>query len=232
MLAGTTLPTHGRGVAGAGIKVGYAPGRPAPPLIATAYLAHHTRMCLLLHGGGQARADALAERLGLGAMVDEPRGALSKGSLQKVVVIQAMLARPALVVLDEPFSGLDVDGSQALCELIAEATATATATATASTVVFSDHPARDVRPNAELVWSLSDDDMQEHPGARPMLRLPELPGAINTGNDGKGVRLVIGSQDSDRALAALVSHGWHVVTVGRREPRPGRLDAVGHADPR
>ena len=56
-----------------------------------------------------ARTAALQwlDRLGLADRADVKLDALSKGNQQKVQFISAILHRPAFVVLDEPFSGLD-----------------------------------------------------------------------------------------------------------------------------
>ncbi|HEX3873253.1 MAG TPA: hypothetical protein VHW26_03830 [Solirubrobacteraceae bacterium] len=51
----------------------------------------------------------LARALRLESLLAESLGALSKRSLQKVVMIAALLGRPRLVVLDEPIAGLDAD---------------------------------------------------------------------------------------------------------------------------
>jgi ABC-2 type transport system ATP-binding protein len=59
--------------------------------------------------GGQAgrRADELLDQLGLGHVKDRKIEALSKGMAQKVQLITAIAHEPELVILDEPFSGLD-----------------------------------------------------------------------------------------------------------------------------
>jgi ABC-2 type transport system ATP-binding protein len=51
--------------------------------------------------------DAWLERLGLSAWSDKQVQTLSKGMAQKVQFIAAVVAQPELVLLDEPFSGLD-----------------------------------------------------------------------------------------------------------------------------
>lgn len=43
---------------------------------------------------------------------------LSKGSIQKIGLIQAMLVTPTLLVLDEPFAGLDKDSREELIKLL------------------------------------------------------------------------------------------------------------------
>jgi ABC-2 type transport system ATP-binding protein len=57
--------------------------------------------------GARAASRPLLERLGLADRAKERVGSLSKGNQQKVQFVGAILHRPALVVLDEPFSGLD-----------------------------------------------------------------------------------------------------------------------------
>jgi ABC-2 type transport system ATP-binding protein len=56
---------------------------------------------------GAAEVDGWLERLGLGAWGGARVEALSKGMAQKVQFIAAVVHRPELLVLDEPFTGLD-----------------------------------------------------------------------------------------------------------------------------
>jgi ABC-2 type transport system ATP-binding protein len=62
--------------------------------------------------------DAWLERMGLGAWAGKKVEALSKGMAQKVQFIAAVVARPELVLLDEPFSGLDPVNTEVLREAI------------------------------------------------------------------------------------------------------------------
>jgi ABC-2 type transport system ATP-binding protein len=55
----------------------------------------------------RAAAEAWLERMELADRRNEPLKSLSKGNQQKVQFISAVLHRPRLAVLDEPFSGLD-----------------------------------------------------------------------------------------------------------------------------
>ncbi|RAU97604.1 ATP-binding cassette domain-containing protein [Paenibacillus sp. YN15] len=49
---------------------------------------------------------------------DAPIRFFSKGMLQKVGIMQAMLEQPALLLMDEPFSGLDVDSQGDLVRIL------------------------------------------------------------------------------------------------------------------
>jgi ABC-2 type transport system ATP-binding protein len=61
----------------------------------------------------------LAEAFGLSDYVDTPIGALSKGNRQKVALVAALIHEPPLLILDEPFTGLDVASSKVLKEILA-----------------------------------------------------------------------------------------------------------------
>jgi ABC-2 type transport system ATP-binding protein len=73
------------------------------------------------------------ERMGLAAWADKPVEALSKGMSQKVQFIATVVARPQLVILDEPFSGLDPVNADVLRDAILGLKKEGT------TVIFSTH---------------------------------------------------------------------------------------------
>jgi ABC-2 type transport system ATP-binding protein len=77
--------------------------------------------------------DAWLERLDLAAWAGKKVEALSKGMAQKVQFIAAVVARPELVLLDEPFSGLDPVNAEVLREAILDLRREGT------TVLFSTH---------------------------------------------------------------------------------------------
>jgi ABC-2 type transport system ATP-binding protein len=73
------------------------------------------------------------ERLGLSAWIDKKVQTLSKGMQQKVQFISTVITKPELVILDEPFSGLDPVNLEVLREAILELRRDGT------TVIFSTH---------------------------------------------------------------------------------------------
>lgn len=82
---------------------------------------------------GKRRAVALLEEHGLGHAMKRQMRTLSKGMAQKVQLLSAIAHEPELVILDEPFSGLDPvnqQGLEAIIRGLAERGAT---------VVFSTH---------------------------------------------------------------------------------------------
>ncbi len=60
----------------------------------------------------------LLERMGLAELADRPIGDLSGGQLQRALIAKALAPRPALLVLDEPTTGIDSLGQRQFIELI------------------------------------------------------------------------------------------------------------------
>jgi zinc transport system ATP-binding protein len=60
------------------------------------------------------------DRVGLGAVADAPLRTLSGGMQQRAFIAKALAARPALLVLDEPTTGVDAESQEALAELLAD----------------------------------------------------------------------------------------------------------------
>jgi ABC-2 type transport system ATP-binding protein len=76
---------------------------------------------------------AWIERLQLGRWIDRKVQTLSKGMSQKVQFLATIVARPTLLILDEPFSGLDPVNADALRDAVLDLRRGG------ATVVFSTH---------------------------------------------------------------------------------------------
>jgi ABC-2 type transport system ATP-binding protein len=135
-------PTSGR------IEVlGRAPGRDQAPLIGflpeerglyrqmsvLGVIAYFGRLKGLSAREARRAAARLIEQLDLVEWARRPVGRLSKGMSQKVQVATALVNAPRLLLLDEPFSGLDPVNQSLLEDLVREASRAG------ATVVFSTH---------------------------------------------------------------------------------------------
>ena len=101
-----------------------------------------------LHGFSRAdataRARALLVRLGLGERLEDLVEALSLGNQQRAQLAAALVHEPAVLILDEPFSGLDPLAVDAVAAVLQERAAAGAA------VLFSSH-------QLDLVERLCDD---------------------------------------------------------------------------
>ena len=66
------------------------------------------------------RAYASLERVHGEDLLDKPMGALSGGQLQRVLLALALDPVPHILILDEPFSGVDVEGEHQLISMLDE----------------------------------------------------------------------------------------------------------------
>jgi ABC-2 type transport system ATP-binding protein len=85
----------------------------------------HLELAARLHHAKdwRARADDLIERLALDEVVDLPAGAYSHGQSRRLSMAMALVARPPLLLVDEPFDGVDLDGVDTITDLLVEARA-------------------------------------------------------------------------------------------------------------
>lgn len=72
-----------------------------------------------LDDGAQRTAEAL-ERVGLTALAERRVGSLSRGQQQRLAIARATLHRPAVLLLDEPDTGLDLEAFELLARVLAE----------------------------------------------------------------------------------------------------------------
>jgi len=85
------------------------------------------------HAASRKEIQQWLERLGLAEWGQHKVEALSKGMSQKVQFIATVIAQPELLLLDEPFSGLDPINAEVLRELVLEQVRRG------ATVLFSTH---------------------------------------------------------------------------------------------
>jgi zinc/manganese transport system ATP-binding protein len=66
----------------------------------------------------QARIDEVIELVGAGGYATRPIGALSGGEQQRLLIAQALVRRPEVLILDEPLDSLDLPNQAAVAGLV------------------------------------------------------------------------------------------------------------------
>ena len=179
------------------------------------------------------RAHELLEDFGLGEWADQRCEALSKGMGQKVQVLGTLLHEPELVILDEPFSGLDPVNMEVMREAILRMRREG------RTVIFSTHIMDQAERLCDAIFlihhgrKLLDGSLTEvkASGSRGVLLdydgdggiLRELPGVERLNDSGKQAEIFLEpGMDAQELLASLVGR----LTVRRFDLREPSLHEI------
>ena len=179
------------------------------------------------------RAKELLVRYGLGDWLDKKCEAMSKGMGQKVQVLGTIIHEPELVILDEPFSGLDPVNRDLMKDLILDMKRQG------RTVIFSTHGMEHAEQLCDFVMMIHKSRLQfagtlsevkqgrdraiqlDYDGDGQVLQT--LPGARRVNDHGKHAEIFLQEgQDPQQALRWLVDH----VTVKRFDYREPSLHEV------
>jgi ABC-2 type transport system ATP-binding protein len=167
------------------------------------------------------RIDAWLERVDLSERADDLVQGLSKGMQQKLQFIAAVVHEPEVVILDEPFSGLDPINQQALREIVGEIRRSE------RTILFSTHIIEHAERLCDHVCILSrgravvEGELarvkREHGGRHVGLTLdpwtPEAVAAVRAApesarirEDGHAIELTLAEGADPRALLSRLVH--------------------------
>jgi ABC-2 type transport system ATP-binding protein len=159
-------------------RLGYVPEEPHlyAHLSGTEYLVMVGQLRDIARRVASERIDGLLRSFGLYDDRHVPISAYSKGMRQKILLAAALLHNPELVLLDEPFSGLDVGSALILRSLIEELARRG------KVVLFSSHELETVERLCSHVVILhrgrvvADDSIER---LRTLMALPTLEGIFS-----------------------------------------------------
>ncbi|MGW5248925.1 ABC transporter ATP-binding protein [Streptomyces sp. NPDC004129] len=232
--AGLVRPTSGT-VHGHPSRIGYVPERlPADMrLSARSYLLHMGRIQGIGTATATRRSRELLDQLSVEGDLDAPISTLSKGNAQKVALAQAMLADPQLLVLDEPWSGLDARTHRTLMDCLANRRAAGVV------LLLTEHRPGTIAASADAIYRLHrgrlvedlEDETPPEPKAfaidlgvapapapatgmpQPVEALSALPGVVVAREERGRVCLEVVAERSDMVLAEALRQGYTVRKV-------------------
>jgi ABC-2 type transport system ATP-binding protein len=140
----------------------------------------------------QARIDGFLSLFGLDDDRHAPLSAYSKGMRQKILISAALIHNPAIVILDEPNSGLDVTTTFVLRSLVQSLAAEG------RMIVYSSHVLESVERVATDVIILNDGRVVAHDSVSRLRELMEL------GSLEQVFRQLVIETDIDRVARDLV----------------------------
>lgn len=158
--------------------------------------------------------DAWLARLDLTAYRDKKIQELSKGMHRRLQFIIAVIHRPAVLILDEPFSGLDPINTRTFKDIILDLSAHGT------TIIMSTHQMDEVERMCDRILMLNNgkmvlygnlDEIRQQFGLSVEVRyegtLPHLDNVLGVNDSGNAAELVVGKDaDTQAILKTLVQH--------------------------
>jgi ABC-2 type transport system ATP-binding protein len=217
-------------------RFGYMPEERGlyPKMRAADQLAYLARLHGLQRADAAAAAALWLERMGLGERSGDRVEALSLGNQQRVQLAAALVHEPAVLILDEPFSGLDPIGVDVMSEVLRERSAAGVP------VLFSSHQLELVERVCDSVAIIKDGRLVASGtvaelrarGGRGAWRvivdgaapgwLQGVPGTREISSDTRGVLVVLEGADEQQLLDAARAAG-RVQHFAREEPTLAEL---------
>jgi ABC-type multidrug transport system ATPase subunit len=198
LLAGILLPSRGEITARPAV-IGYAPERfpSRQPFTVRRYLEHLAAMRGIDGVAADHQINSRLDLLGLGPFAAEHLPNLSKGTAQKVGLAQASLGEPQLLLLDEPWAGLDREARHVVPVLAREVVTRGGA------VVFSDHERRAGELATNAHWEIRD-------GAVAVSRTADPTSPASPADPLAVLRVEVPRPDVERLGAELRARGYSV----------------------
>ena len=170
------------------------------------------------------------ERLQVKGKLTDKIKSLSKGNQQKVQLIITLLHEPNLIILDEPFSGLDPVNTEILKQVIIEEKERG------ATIIFSDHVMTNVEELCDKIIMLRDgkvildgsvQEVRNRYGktrlfvssALSQAELEALPHVSKASLTNQGTwRLILDDEAAGRELFDLLTKGQYIATFDQQAP--------------
>jgi len=126
--------------------------------------ARKNLLLLSMLSGRNVTVDRALDLVGLVAVASRKVGTLSMGMRQRLGLAQALLTDPELLLLDEPASGLDVESTQEMLDLLR-----GLADSAGVTIVFASHMLHEVETLCDRVAILKEGRLLACEGAHNLL---------------------------------------------------------------
>jgi len=205
-------------------RLGFLPEHPYfyEYLTGREFLRFSAQLCGVKTGEREKRIEALLHRVGMANRSDIKMRKFSKGMIQRIGLAHALIHDPDLVILDEPFSGLDPVGRKELRDIITDLRTEG------KSVFFSSHIIQDMELICDRVAIMLNGNIRRIGALKDMLRdtiqnieivfrhpqpdlIPGLQRNVVQTQDG----FIMKTEESHKkqAIERLVTHNAEIVSV-------------------
>lgn len=196
-------------------RFSYVPEKfPAINMTARAYLKYMAEIDgIYLKTDSMDKINALAKDFFMESMLDKPMKNLSKGTLQKICVMQAIMSNPEVLLLDEPLSGQDTDSQEVFIEKIKNIKKQGTI------ILLSAHEPDIINSLGDSVYTIKECKISRYenkPQTRYVIWLPEDKNMIPAPEMKKaenGYYVLSDEQMLYLEIKRLQKEGWHIGKV-------------------
>ncbi|GAB6640609.1 ABC transporter ATP-binding protein [Streptococcus uberis] len=170
------------------------------------------------------------EKLDVKGKITDKIKSLSKGNQQKIQLIITLIHRPDLIILDEPFSGLDPVNTAILKKIILEEKDRG------ATIIFSDHVMTNVEELCDQLIMIQDgkielngsiQDIRQSFGKTRLYLSPEIdkslldeiPGIHSIEKSNQGLwRLILENEEVGQTVFNTIVNGRYISTFDQQAP--------------
>lgn len=225
IIAGLSRVSEGRRIVNGDrrkLNIGYVPdGFPKLNFTPHEYIWHMGKIESLSNTHINKVEKELFNDFNLNSMKDTRIKYLSKGTIQKVAVIQAMLSKPDILLLDEPLSGQDIDSQEKNIAILEKLKSEGITMVLAchevylvekladKTVKIEDTKIlcfmKDIHKNMSIVFRISEDfDLN---------LVKSFKGLLNVNQKKNLVNILVDKKYSDSSIMHLINMGCSIVSV-------------------
>ena len=130
----------------------------APGLYKNCTAYENLKQFSLIYGGTDAEIKEILSLVGLADTGNKKAGKFSLGMRQRLGIAQAIMEDPRLLILDEPFNGLDKHGVAEIRELLLKLKAAG------KTILLASHNEEDIRILCDHVYEMDGGILKERTG--------------------------------------------------------------------
>lgn len=229
IIAGLVKPTNGRINCTSPVLFHYVPEKFMPvPLTARTYLKRMGELDGMEKSQTGEQIETLGEEFFLSELLDIPMKHLSKGTLQKIGVIQALMKTPDVLLLDEPLSGQDIASQKVFIKKVNQMREDGV------TVLMACHEPGLVEAVAEETYTICDGVLKAYqPDIEKMYAL-----ILENANKrtvlegmeryGSGYKLVVREKEAQRVIRELLESGWNL--KGMHDEKNNEFSETAAAD--